>query len=987
MVDFGVYWPRLDEFVGRAELLEALHAYVWQTVGGQKSAVLTGPPGIGKTQLAVEYAYRYRAHYQGGVYWIDASRDWTPELAAVAQRLRLKPTRPARSVLEHDRWLTVALQRYLADEQDEEVLLILNDVSDPRHILEREVGPGLHVSDLTAHLLVTTTQTNHYLPHSFRQFEVGPLLPPAAAQLLGPVANADQLMEWAGYVPMALKLITRVLDGQPLSDAMPPIEATLAHYFAAQPPSDIIQLAAAFDEQTVFPLTRLRLMSALATNAFDQQIKALQQAGLITLLGDHQMEVHRTVLTYVRRHLKDYRAALRSGVGRLLLAYHDPETLYQQASERGVRAVLLDVQEVWQAANGLPPPQLTQMLRYLEWEAGRSPEQLIQHLRERTHHQSEDTWRDACDVWLADKLHFATKDPWRYPRNPSILQTFIGHEARITDVLALDSQHVVTTSHDGTLRVWDLRIGHTTHVLRGHQGGVTCAARLDGDHIISGAADCTLRVWRLSTAEATKVWEAHQWSVTAVIVLEPGIVVSGGADDTVQVWDIERSEHFTLEGHLEPVTALCRWDNQRVLSASHDGTVRLWNLQSRAEEQVLVGHDSSVMAVVKLDDQRVLTASSDGTLRIWHLFDGQVVQTLRDGDGRFVDVVLMDGNLVVVGASDGKVRVWNLTTGRIEQTLQGHTRPVTALARVDEQLVASVSSDLTMRLWDAAAPVPATRTTPTHADWVTDLLPLDERYILSASTDHTLRISDVSDGTVIDELTGHEDGVNAIAAVDEGVVISASSDRTLRVWDLRQAAIAGVLEGHSDEVLSIARLDNRHVLSGSFDNSLRIWDWQTGATVMVVESPPIMTMLALPDQRVLCGTEDGRLLVWELNALVDEINAHKTTIRALALLPDGRVLSASSDRTVRLWDIPHLLRTFEGHTEWVNALAVVDSRRFLTASFDGTLRLWDQDESEPELTLHIDSPLVSLALLSPNQVVVGDVVGRLRVLRIYPSAK
>ena len=72
---FTVPYPQHTHFVGREDDLARLHAALQGAgpVGINPAALgnptgVTGQGGIGKTQLAVAYAYKYRVHYPDGVY-------------------------------------------------------------------------------------------------------------------------------------------------------------------------------------------------------------------------------------------------------------------------------------------------------------------------------------------------------------------------------------------------------------------------------------------------------------------------------------------------------------------------------------------------------------------------------------------------------------------------------------------------------------------------------------------------------------------------------------------------------------------------------------------------------------------------------------------------------------------------------------------------------------------------------------------------------
>jgi tetratricopeptide (TPR) repeat protein len=112
--------PRNPHFIGREVLLERLHASLHQdqttAVAQSHALALHGLGGVGKTQLALEYAYRQAADYDL-IWWIPAEQPATipTRLAELGQRLGLPAsgdqTRTVAAVLDalraRDRWLLV----------------------------------------------------------------------------------------------------------------------------------------------------------------------------------------------------------------------------------------------------------------------------------------------------------------------------------------------------------------------------------------------------------------------------------------------------------------------------------------------------------------------------------------------------------------------------------------------------------------------------------------------------------------------------------------------------------------------------------------------------------------------------------------------------------------------------------------------------------------------------------------------------------------
>jgi Tfp pilus assembly protein PilF len=124
----NIPYPRNPHFIGRADLLETLHGSETDAQPVVLTQVLRGLGGIGKTQLALEYAYRYGGRYRL-VWWVRAEEPVTlaADYAALAAPLHL-PQHAA----QEQRETIAAVRQWL--EHQESWLLILDNAPKPAAI-------------------------------------------------------------------------------------------------------------------------------------------------------------------------------------------------------------------------------------------------------------------------------------------------------------------------------------------------------------------------------------------------------------------------------------------------------------------------------------------------------------------------------------------------------------------------------------------------------------------------------------------------------------------------------------------------------------------------------------------------------------------------------------------------------------------------------------------------------------------------------------
>ena len=566
-----------------------------------------------------------------------------------------------------------------------------------------------------------------------------------------------------------------------------------------------------------------------------------------------------------------------------------------------------------------------------------------------------------------------------------------GHKDLIQSVRFSPDARLLAAGSYEIVTVWNVPSGNLNTTFSGHQDQIKDIGVIgDGDSriLVTAGLDKRVRFWKSDSKPRTDA--AVPAPVLALDVSRDGkFLLLGCADNLVRLYDIANGltlhEVAVFAGHTGPVNGVALIPGvdglKQIVSASSDGTVRVWKVPSKAggkpdDPLVLTGAKGALRALAithDLDKERIAAAGDTGKVYLWRLSDGKFRKAINAHEAAIHSLEFDPENAdqILTGSADKTARLIDVDSGNTKVVFRGHLGEVNSAtfgsSGAGWDRVLTGGSEGGVKVWEKATGrgvIAFGHRGPSKEPIqpVNKIFASKNGEILSASSDKTMK-SWSYDGAWSEKWTfgPHNSRILALDFNPDGTLLAAgagepSRSGQVRLWELGKGIPVRTLEGlHSDTVFGLRfSPDGSKLASAGADKFMKVTRVSDGKEIRAFEghtSHVLSLDWKVDGKQIVTGGADNVLKLWDVETgeQLRTLQAAGKQITAVRWVPGKpQVAGASGDKLVRFWnpDNGGILRTFNGAGDYVFGVAVSnDGSKVVAGGADGVLLIWNAENA------------------------------------------
>uniref|UniRef100_A0A7N5ZSH5 WD repeat domain 90 n=1 Tax=Anabas testudineus TaxID=64144 RepID=A0A7N5ZSH5_ANATE len=389
-------------------------------------------------------------------------------------------------------------------------------------------------------------------------------------------------------------------------------------------------------------------------------------------------------------------------------------------------------------------------------------------------------------------------------------------------------------------------------------------------------------------AERREKWTFNSGPGIAInsISVTSSFCATGSEDGFLRLWPLDFSAVFLEAEHEGPVTLVsASSDSLQVLASTSTGNLGFLDVSSRGYNTLMRSHTDTVLGFSVDGIRRHLTtASSDGTVRIWNMDSLHQLYDFVSEDSPCSVAFHPCEQIFSCGFSSGIVRVFDISSAKLLAEHTYHRGEVVGLAfSPNGEFMYSADSLGSLALYDSSEEdhnvirVVCTERAPDALTVSSDSRCLafvgPSEYIVTVADARSLDELLHVDVSILDVESPRLDSALKVCfspASTEHLLVATSANKILWVSSKTGRLLREVSKVHRHQCSSLAVSEDSRFLLTAGHNTVKVWDYNmkldiNSQVMFIGHSQPISQVNFTPDQLGMVSVGDA-IFIWDFLA-------------------------------------------------------------------------------------------------------------------------
>ncbi|MBF0238339.1 MAG: hypothetical protein HQM12_11585 [SAR324 cluster bacterium] len=259
-----------------------------------------------------------------------------------------------------------------------------------------------------------------------------------------------------------------------------------------------------------------------------------------------------------------------------------------------------------------------------------------------------------------------------WSKQSNSLQSPVPCNSFIQNMLLWSSSLMLTCDFKGNLGWWDVASGECLDCLPAHEQEIKGLMRLDDQHVLSWSQG-ELGVWDVPSRQRIQWMKISYNQITDVQLIDSEQILVSDGDRSLYLWNWKTGHNLAKWDDLYSIQWMAPIGGNRILAFDFDGSI--YGLDLNTKNQIFRGvHERQVTGMIPLEKDRLLTwDGKTGEVKFWDIsHDFEELHTLKLPYRITFGVCLHNSNVLLSWGEDSKFHVWDIVNYQRLAVVEAH---------------------------------------------------------------------------------------------------------------------------------------------------------------------------------------------------------------------------------------------------------------------------------------------------------------------------